>query len=75
MEENIDIENLIKNENKVKVDLESLFKLLLENIYNENDSFFNNVFENEHIINNSDDDIETDAYDGHYNEEELIKKY
>ena len=57
MEENIDIEKIIQNENKVKDDLESLFKLLLENIYDENDSFFNNVFENEDIINNSVDDI------------------
>ena len=48
---------LNKNENKVKDDLESLFKLLLESIYDENDSFFNNVFENEDIINNSVDDI------------------
>ena len=48
---------LNKNENKVKDDLESLFKLLLENLYDENDSFFNNVFENEDIINNSVDDI------------------
>ena len=57
LKENIDIKNLIKNENEVKDDLESLFKLLLENIYDENDSFFNNVFENEDIINNSVDDI------------------
>ena len=47
----------MRNVNKAKDDLESLFKLLLDNIYDENDSFFINIFENEEIINNLDEDV------------------
>lgn len=69
---NIDIINFSSNINKCKEDLNVLFKLFLETIYDEKDNFIDVLFEN-NIDNNKDN--EEEEINSIYTTEDLIKKF
>ena len=73
---NIDIINFSSNINKCKEDLNVLFKLFLETIYDEKDNFIDVLFEN-NIDNNIDNnkDNEEEEINSIYTTEDLIKKF
>ena len=77
--EYINIENLIINEDKFKTDIELIFKRLLELVYDENDSFMDNLFKDNALQqkdsdNSKEEEPEEEDINSYYKEEEICKK-
>ena len=75
VKKNIDIENFVNNLDKCRNELNQLFKLFLDSIYDDNDEFFKGFFND----NNQDEIIEESKEQTEiintYTDEELIKKF